>query len=267
MSYRFSQDALEMFFSKIRGCFGWNNNPNALQFKHAIRALLLRNNVEAPNTANCITALNDLPEGTNDVIDDTTFNDKSQTIDPAVHALLNTSTNWRFDALYYISGYIAKKMVATMKCPECAVALYQPSARMDQVFKMKSTLLSFKAYGNLFVPSLSTFEVVKVTDKLARELLLHWQDVSRSSVEKVVVSVIQIVKNRVFLSLEDHSMQSHLLGEMKEDHITTLVKHISRYYLKIFICQFGKVHTERIVKANRVSKRQKLLKNVLFYHD
>ena len=109
MSYRFSQDALEMFFSKTRGRLGWNNNPNALQFKHAIRALLLRNNVEAPNTANCSTALNDLPEGTNDVIDDTTFNDKSQTIDSAVHALLNTSTNWRFDALYYISGYIAKK--------------------------------------------------------------------------------------------------------------------------------------------------------------
>ena len=82
MSYRFSQD--EMFFSKIRGRFGWNNNPNALQFKHARRAHLLRNNVEAPNTANCITALNDLPEGTNDVIDDKNFNDKSQTIDPAV---------------------------------------------------------------------------------------------------------------------------------------------------------------------------------------
>ena len=156
MSYRFSQD--EMFFSKIRGRFGWNNNPNALQFKHARRAHLLRNNVEAPNTANCITALNDLPEGTNDVIDDKNFNDKSQTIDPAVYALLNTST----------SVYIAKKMVATMKCPECAIALYQPSAQRDQVFKIKSTLLSFKAYGNSFVPSLSTFEVVKVTDKLAR---------------------------------------------------------------------------------------------------
>ena len=87
-------------------------------------------------------------------------------------------------------------MVATMKCPECAVELYQPSA--DQVFKMKSTLLSFKAYGNLFVPSLSTFEVVKVTDKLARELLLHWQDISKSSVEKVVVSVLKIVKNQSF---------------------------------------------------------------------
>ena len=189
----FSQDALEMFFSKIRGRFGWNNNPNALQFKHAIRTL-----VEAPNTANCLAAWNDLPQGTNDVIDDTTFNDKSKTIDPAVHALLNTSTNWRFEALYYISGYIAKKMVATMKCPECAVALYQPSA--DQVFKMKSTLLSFKAYCNLFVPLLSNFEVVKLTDKLATELLLHWQDVSKSSVEKVVVSVLQIVKTQVFFS-------------------------------------------------------------------
>ena len=33
LTYRFSQDQLEMFFSKIHSRFGWNNNPNALQFK------------------------------------------------------------------------------------------------------------------------------------------------------------------------------------------------------------------------------------------
>ena len=33
LTYRFSQDQIEMFFSKIRARFGWNNNPNALQFK------------------------------------------------------------------------------------------------------------------------------------------------------------------------------------------------------------------------------------------
>ena len=38
LTYRFSQDSLEMFFRKIKGRFGWNNNPNVLEFKYALRA-------------------------------------------------------------------------------------------------------------------------------------------------------------------------------------------------------------------------------------
>ena len=54
LTYRFSQDPLEMFFSKIRGRLGWKNNPNALQFKYALRALFLQNSIESSSTANCI---------------------------------------------------------------------------------------------------------------------------------------------------------------------------------------------------------------------
>jgi len=42
-----------MFFSKIRGHFGWNNNLNVLEFKYASRALSVKNNIDAPGTANC----------------------------------------------------------------------------------------------------------------------------------------------------------------------------------------------------------------------
>ena len=35
LTYRFSQDQIEMFFSKIRSRLGWNQNPTALQFKWA----------------------------------------------------------------------------------------------------------------------------------------------------------------------------------------------------------------------------------------
>ena len=54
LTYRFSQDAIEMFFSKIRSRFGWNNNPTALQFKYALRSLLLKNKIESPSIANCV---------------------------------------------------------------------------------------------------------------------------------------------------------------------------------------------------------------------
>eukprot|EP00794_Sanderia_malayensis_P002248 gene2248-2568_t len=46
LMYRFSQDRIEMFFSKICSHFGWNNNPNVLQFKYALRELILRNKME-----------------------------------------------------------------------------------------------------------------------------------------------------------------------------------------------------------------------------
>ncbi len=52
LTYRFSQDQLEI--AKIRTCFGWNKNVTALQFKHAIRKLLLKNEIESPSTANCL---------------------------------------------------------------------------------------------------------------------------------------------------------------------------------------------------------------------
>ena len=267
LTYRFSQDALEMFFSKIRGRYGWNNNPNVLEFKYALRAILLKNNIEAPATANCIGPLDNEIQYPIDFLSINENTHTSQDVDPAVYHLLNTSPNWRYDALYYISGYIAKQMSGAMKCPECAVALYQSSSDCDHILQQKSTLLAFKAYGKLFVPSSSVFRVVQTTDKLVREMLLDWKNFTKQSKEKVVLHVLQRMKNRVFLSLQDHSMQCHILEEMIDDHITAMIKHISRRYIKIFLYQFGKVHTERIVKANRTSKRQKLTKTVIFYHD
>jgi len=53
LTYRFSQDHLETFFSRIRRRFGWNNNPNALQFKWALRSLLQKNGVTPSARANC----------------------------------------------------------------------------------------------------------------------------------------------------------------------------------------------------------------------
>ncbi len=45
LTYKFSQDHLELFFNKIRQRGGWNNNPNALQFKWTLRKIMLKNKV------------------------------------------------------------------------------------------------------------------------------------------------------------------------------------------------------------------------------
>ena len=41
LTYKFSQDHLELLFNKIRQRGGWNNNPNAHAFKMALRRILI----------------------------------------------------------------------------------------------------------------------------------------------------------------------------------------------------------------------------------
>ncbi|CAB3983385.1 Hypothetical predicted protein [Paramuricea clavata] len=83
----FSPDQLEMFFSKIRNRLGWNINPNALQFKWALRALLQMNQVTAAETGNC------------SVIEESKYTKEADSVDNRVAALLNNSTMWHEDIL------------------------------------------------------------------------------------------------------------------------------------------------------------------------
>ena len=53
MTYKFSQDHLELLFNKIHGYCSWNNNPDVLQFKYALRRLLIRNSIQSSKTGNC----------------------------------------------------------------------------------------------------------------------------------------------------------------------------------------------------------------------
>ena len=53
LTYKFSQDHIELLFNKIRHRGGWNNNWNVLQLKYALKSILIRNSIEPSNTGNC----------------------------------------------------------------------------------------------------------------------------------------------------------------------------------------------------------------------
>ncbi|CAB4002143.1 DNA transposase THAP9 [Paramuricea clavata] len=52
LTYKFSQDHLELFFGAIRSSGGFNNNPTAEQFTAAYKRLLLRSSIQGRN-GNC----------------------------------------------------------------------------------------------------------------------------------------------------------------------------------------------------------------------
>ncbi|CAB4038383.1 THAP domain-containing 9, partial, partial [Paramuricea clavata] len=54
LTYKFSQDHMELLFSCIRSKGGWNNNPNSMQLKYALRKMLFTNAVKASKNSNCV---------------------------------------------------------------------------------------------------------------------------------------------------------------------------------------------------------------------
>ena len=52
LTYKFSQDHLELFFGAVRSAGGFNNNPTAQQFTAAYKRLLMRSTIEG-GKGNC----------------------------------------------------------------------------------------------------------------------------------------------------------------------------------------------------------------------
>ena len=190
--------------------------------------MLLRNSIECPATANCVpTAEENQPE----------LADQSDYQDAQVAEMLQTSTVWRYDVLFYLSGYIARRLLKSIKCPECAEALYQPSDVVyDHQYHHSITLLSCKSYGKLLIPSLSVVKVVTTTDTLASQELCSWRSVNKEKKEKLYSEVLKETKLQTFQDLFHHSQQCHILDDnLRDDHISILIKNIAKLYVQLFL--------------------------------
>ena len=55
LSYKFSQDHIELLFSCIRARGGYNNNPNTLQFRTSLKQILMKNSISPSTSANVLS--------------------------------------------------------------------------------------------------------------------------------------------------------------------------------------------------------------------
>ena len=189
-------------------------------------------------------------------------------VDPRVSNLMLSTTIWRSDVLHYISGYIVKKLLEFIDCPECAAALHVSSEGNSIFHNGHLSLLSCKKYGELLIPSRSVYKIVDCVDRKVRLALCKWASLSKESNAKILSDVLSAMRNNTFQMISEHSKQCHILDQnLRDDHISILIKEIVKQYLIIFYHQFGRVFTERILKNNKASKRRKLAKLILFQNE
>ena len=65
----------------------------------------------------------------------------------------------------YIYGFVVKKILESIDCPECTAALYNNSdISISYVHTGAKSLLTCNKYGNLLLPSYSVYKVVTCVD-------------------------------------------------------------------------------------------------------
>ncbi|EFN64884.1 THAP domain-containing protein 9, partial [Camponotus floridanus] len=126
LAYKCSQDHLELFFSCIRGRGGWNDNPNVLQFKWALRQLLFRNSVRASFNANCLGDTYEVPAilkfrtPKRTIHDDNCININEEELQALSNSIDNVNLSFlQQNILYYITGSIIRTLLTEIHCHHC----------------------------------------------------------------------------------------------------------------------------------------------------
>ena len=141
LTYKFSQDHLELFFGAVRSAGGFNNNPTTQQLTAAYKRLLMRSNIQGGN-GNC--QRQDITDTLYVICDTCTIDGQEISISDASiirkHDLTERQTPVNFDhgycmsniaklseykkaAISYIAGYVACMVEKKIRCFICCKSL------------------------------------------------------------------------------------------------------------------------------------------------
>jgi len=179
LTYKLSQDHLELFFSALRGRLGSNNNPTCREFKSAFKRLLLHQEIKG-SRGNCILQ------------DDTsllTFTTKSQqklnqqslcdfdlqkkfglAFEETDHDYVQIScfpllSEYQTSVLEYISGFAVRMAAKLLHCEACLEAIFEPNPNSGYKLVMS------KDKGGLIHVSQSVRIVAKVTEQALQTVM------------------------------------------------------------------------------------------------
>ena len=265
LSYKLSQDHVEMFFALIRGMNGFSNNPTAIQFKSAFKKLLLNSmDVLVSRSANCT------PQDDSLLISDTTDinkmktssenneikeNSKNETkeikkkrvrtkkeqnickfkIDDCFHINYNIedlsiSQSWLHseyldDIIKHTAGFVIRSVKTKIHCKKCLEMLDGPTSS-------KSKLTMLKNRGGLIFVSDDVNLICRCTEKVIRGFKnsMFTQYVNK----KLVTESLKIIPPSV-LDDDNHSSDQEFLNDHRhkliylivQSYIDTRLKHES----------------------------------------
>ena len=258
LTYKLSQDHLELFFSAVRSAGGFNNNPTASQFSSAYKRLLMRHEIEG-GRSNC-----NAQDNTQflEISEEYCTNNNDEISFPSEIVIefiphLNPLSEFKEAAISYIAGYVVKMMRKKIKCLKCLEALVS-----DKIVS-QNDFIKYKNKAGLVMPSFSIVSVCLCTEKfLQRELNMSKDGLlDNKTVASISCSTLLHCETKNLFS----SLNSHLFDTVPtSNHVVLITKCCIQSYLKIRMYYLGKIFTEKLTGPK---VRQKFTKYILFRHQ
>ncbi len=138
LTYKCSQDHLELFFCALRGRLGSNNNPSAREFMQAYKRLLLHHEIRG-NRGNCLIQdetsilsfhFEKKKKSQSISTESALFEKYDLIVDPCDHdycqiANLPIVTEFQTAVMEYIAGYAVKMASKCIKCDHCVASIHE----------------------------------------------------------------------------------------------------------------------------------------------
>lgn len=188
LTYKFSQDHLELFFAAVRSRLGSNNNPTCLQFEHVYKRLLVHHEISGFNGN--VTDLDSTPflsvSSVQQICPESPIQSPTELDEPLLglpdqlKSLLHGVSKFKESVIVYIAGYVAKMVMRTVKCSVCVSALVLSDPKI--LSKYSKSLFVQKSWGNLILPTDDVVSVCLETEKqLVRMLYMDPQSFLQGS--------------------------------------------------------------------------------------
>lgn len=258
LTYKFSQDHIELLFSCIRARGGNNNNPNVNQFRQALRKLMFRNSVQAPKGSNCLefdihhqNCIMSFNQTNPSQLDDNSNQEEDEYPEELFELLRHSNLSYfKENILYYISGYVVRKVDNAMKCEQCKYVLYD---KKEEHSNKHSEFTSTISRGKLIKPSQDVYKLVTFMYKL----FICKRDERRFNTKECIILACRHFKGELF---KDH-LSNCEFGD--DSHELKLIKLIGNIFYKTICYSYAKEKTS-LLNKRKLGVRQKLNKIVLF---
>lgn len=234
-----------------------------MQLKWALKKLMQKNSIQASENGNCLSNVLDdthsiFSLGTGQKVPDQSDTslvnlcDQLNVIDPVISDLQN-------EILYYISGFITRRILQNNVCVDCTKILL-PSSTSDHNYAMEYNFQRWTLYREVILASQITFQIIQFTEKLFLAQMRSEKHAKNFKL-RIVLAVVREYSNKLHLFKPIHPVSEEFASD--DLHEIKLVKKISSLYLEIRIKTKAKKITEECQGTN-ASIRHKFNKLVLF---
>ena len=256
LTYKFSQDHLELFFTLIRSRGGHNNYPSPGQLKATMKRLLTHNKLIRITTGNCVSVdsckvltVHDSVsrlERSADIDTDTVSvlrrydvqqqhqYDDDDSFDHDYLPNVDSLSLFVENVVVYVAGYVVRAVKSKLSCPSCQPAL---TCNEKLIFHYNFGLTDQRNRGGLIRPSSDVIAVCKSAEHCIRmhtgtgqRTLYAWGNVCLQICSKML---LDFIGTSVFVSLDDHAVETEAIS----NHQVQLIRTIAKCYVNLRLHQ------------------------------